>query len=76
MNTLDRLPEAVNRERLVDSNETAEFLCVSVLHLRRLYRTGKIPQPIKIGERKYGWRLGQLMDFVNSKPDLRTAAYE
>jgi hypothetical protein len=52
---------------VINTKETADFFDVSVPHLRRLYRAGKIPQPIKIGERKNGCQLGILIDHVRSK---------
>jgi len=67
MSSLANLPTDLNRERLLVSKQTAEFFGISLPHLRRLYRAGKIPSPIKIGERKYGWRLGSLIDFVATK---------
>jgi prophage regulatory protein len=67
MSTLGNIPSELNRERIVGTRQTAEFLDVSVPHLRRLYRAGKVPPPIKIGERKNGWRLGVLIDFIAVK---------
>jgi predicted DNA-binding transcriptional regulator AlpA len=67
MTTLANLPPDLNRERLLGTEQTAEFLGMSVAHVRRLYRSRKVPAPIKIGERKYAWRLGALIDFVASK---------
>jgi predicted DNA-binding transcriptional regulator AlpA len=65
--TLGNVPTYFSRERLLDTEQTAEFLGFSVSHFRRLYRARKVPAPITIGERKYGWRLGGLIDFVASK---------
>lgn len=67
MSALANIPSDLNRERLLDTEQTAEFLGMSIPHLRRLYRARKVPAPIKIGERKYGWRLGGLIDFVAAK---------
>jgi predicted DNA-binding transcriptional regulator AlpA len=67
MTTLQNLPKDLNRERLLGTEQTAEFLGFSVPHFRRLYKAEKVPAPIKIGERKYGWRLGVLIDFLEDK---------
>jgi predicted DNA-binding transcriptional regulator AlpA len=67
MSALINIPSELNRERLLDTAQTAEFLGFSIPHFRRLYRARKVPRPIKIGERKYGWRLGALIDFVTAK---------
>jgi predicted DNA-binding transcriptional regulator AlpA len=45
-----------------DSKKSAEFWGVSLPHWRRLYRERKVPPPIRVGDRKYGWRVGDLID--------------
>lgn len=50
------------RSRMLDSSQAAEFWGVSLPHWRRLYREGKVPQGIRIGKRKLGWRVGDLID--------------
>jgi prophage regulatory protein len=67
LNTLANIPSDLSRDRLLGSGQSAEFLGLSVAHFRRLYRTNKVPAPIRIGERKYAWRLGILIDFVAAK---------
>jgi len=61
------LPASLNRDRLLDSAQTAKFFGISVPHFRRLYRAKKVPPPIMIGYRKYGWQAGVLIDFVSAK---------
>jgi predicted DNA-binding transcriptional regulator AlpA len=67
MGTIANLPTDLGRDRLIDTEQTAEFLGMSIPHLRRLSREGRVPAPIKIGLRKNGWRLGGLIDFVAAK---------
>lgn len=67
MRTLDNVPDSLNRERLLDTAQVAEFCAFSIPHFRRLYKTHKVPAPIRIGKRKYGWHLSGLIDFVASK---------
>jgi predicted DNA-binding transcriptional regulator AlpA len=62
MNYLNTLPPDLGRNRVLDSRNSAEFWSVSLPHWRRLYRAGKVPPPILIGDRKYGWRVGDLID--------------
>ena len=69
MSALANLPSDLNRERLLGTEQTAEFLGMSIPHFRRLYRAKKVPSPIKIGDRKYGWQLGVLIDFVTAKSE-------
>jgi predicted DNA-binding transcriptional regulator AlpA len=67
MDSLANIPTNLSRDRLLETKQTAAFLNVSIPHLRRLYRAKMIPTPIRVGARKYGWRLGALIDFVASK---------
>ena len=60
--SLDALPAEAIKGRILNSAQAAEYWGVSVPHWRRLCRAGKAPPPIKIGERKNGWRLGVLDD--------------
>jgi predicted DNA-binding transcriptional regulator AlpA len=67
------LPASLNRDRVLDSEQTAKFLGISVPHFRRLYRAKKVPPPIMIGYRKYGWQAGVLVDFVAAKTEKAAA---
>ena len=60
--TLADLPSDLGRSRILDAAMASAFWGVSLPHWRRLYRTGKVPHPIKVGERKLGWRIGDLAD--------------
>jgi predicted DNA-binding transcriptional regulator AlpA len=68
---LDNLPSEVAAEiamdRIVGSAEAAAFCGHSLPHWRRLYRAGRVPKPIKIGDRKYGWRLRTLKEHNTRK---------
>lgn len=50
-----RLPASLERSRMVGVEAAAAALGLSVAHVRRLYRTKKLPAPVKIGGRKLGW---------------------
>lgn len=41
--------------RILGSDVVADRLGISLVHFRRLVRTGKFPKPIHIGARKQGW---------------------
>jgi len=58
------LPPSLERERLIDSGQAAVLLGFSLPHFRRLYRAGKVPAPLRIGERKFGWKAGTLTDWL------------
>jgi predicted DNA-binding transcriptional regulator AlpA len=62
-------PTDLARKRVLDTPETAAFFNVSIPTLRRRYRSGKIPKPIKLCDRKLGWQLGTLIDCVESRTE-------
>jgi prophage regulatory protein len=70
---LSNLPPDLGRNRVLDAAAASAFWGVSVPHWRRLYRAGKVPQPLKVGERKLGWRIGVLVDALAAR-DAQTAA--
>jgi predicted DNA-binding transcriptional regulator AlpA len=49
------------RHRVLRAREAAEFCAISLSHLRRLHARGKLPAPVRLGERRLGWRLGDLI---------------
>ena len=65
--TLSSLPAELRRDRILSAAASATFWGVSLPHWRRLYRAGKVPHPIKIGERKLGWRIGTLADALEAR---------
>lgn len=67
------LPPSLNCDRVLDSAQAANFLGISVPHFRRLYRAKRVPSPIMIGYRKYGWQVGVLVDFVAAKTEKAAA---
>lgn len=60
------LPPIFDQTRIVNTKQVAEALGFSVAHLRRLYRTGKIPKPVCIGGHKLGWPAGVIADLIAS----------
>ena len=67
MRELVQVPSFMDRHRILGVKQAAEALGFSLPHLRRLYRTGKIPKPQAIGERKLGWPAGVIMDISAGK---------
>lgn len=61
------LSNEAERSRILDSAQAAAFWGVSVPHWRRMYWTKRVPAPIRIGERKYGWRVGDLIDALEAR---------
>jgi predicted DNA-binding transcriptional regulator AlpA len=64
MTRLENLPESAVRSRIMGTAETAAFFNYSIPHFRRLVKAKKLPQPIQLGARKKGWRLGDCIDCV------------
>ncbi len=69
-NSLNTLPPDVSRHRMMNTAEFAAFIGLSVPHARRLVKAGKLPQPVRLSERKLGWPLGEVLDWLAT----RTAA--
>ncbi len=67
MDPLDHLPTDIARHRVLDTFEAAALCGFSVAHWRRLYRSGKVPAPMKLSERKLGWRGGDLVEWLASR---------
>ena len=60
------LPPIFDRARIIGTSQAAAALGFSVPHLRRLYRSGRIPKPIRIGGQKVGWPAGVIADLIMS----------
>jgi hypothetical protein len=67
---LDDLPADIGRNRIVDADTSAAFWGVSLPHWRRMYRSGRAPLPIKVSDRKLGWRIGDLVDGLAKRADV------
>jgi prophage regulatory protein len=66
-NSFDKLPTDLTRFRVMGVTEAAAFFNYSIPHFRRLYRNGRVPPPLRIGERKLGWRVGDCIDFLEAQ---------
>ena len=73
MSTLDKLPAEIARHRILDTAEACEFVKISQPEWRRMRAEGDAPRPIMIGTRKHGYRIGDLIDWLASRPQ-QTAA--
>ncbi|HEY8383966.1 MAG TPA: hypothetical protein VIL09_17645 [Microvirga sp.] len=63
---LTNLPDLA-RHKVLNTAEAAAYLNFSVPHFRRLYRSGGVPAPIQLSQRKLGWKLGDLIDWVAAR---------
>jgi prophage regulatory protein len=64
---IDALPPNLARNRILGSADAAAFWGVSLPHWRRLYRVQQVPTPIKLSARKLGWRVGDLIDALETR---------
>lgn len=72
MAAFDSLPPEIARNRIFGTKEAARFIGLSPRTFRRLLCRGALPRAIKLSDRKHGFRIGDLMDFV----DCRAAGRE
>jgi len=64
----------LSRHQVIGAGEAARLANMSLDHWRRLYRAGRVPKPMKIGERKVGWRRGDLLDWLAARAAQADAA--
>ena len=65
--TLADLPPELTRHRVLDAQQSAAFVGLSTSHWRRIVRAKQAPQPIRLTERRIGWRAGDLAAWLASK---------
>lgn len=68
--SLSSLSPGIELHRILDADQASAFWGVSKSHWRRLYRAQKVPIPIKIGDRKLGWRASDLIDALERRAQL------
>jgi Predicted transcriptional regulator len=66
-NFLEKLPPDLAVNRVLNTAEAAALLNFSIPHLRRLYRRGIIPPPIRLSSRKLGWKAQDLVTWLNTR---------
>jgi predicted DNA-binding transcriptional regulator AlpA len=64
---LETLPPELARSRILTAPAAAAFCGYREDWWRALARKGEVPTPIQLGERRVGWRLGDLVDWVDRK---------
>jgi excisionase family DNA binding protein len=65
MRTGAYLPDDLRRRRLINTRQLAELLNFSPMHIRRLASEGKLPVPLRLGERKLLWRVADVEAFLD-----------
>ncbi len=59
-----KLPLVLEQERVLSAEQAAELFGVSVSTFRRLYRAGKLPPAVQVSERRLGWRVRDLIAYL------------
>ncbi len=73
--SLENLPDDLARRRLLNTEQVAAFVNRSVPEIRRLITTGTFPKPFRLNSRRLSWRLGDIVDWIDSKTEpTQTAA--
>ena len=67
MTVLASLPADITRRRVVGIQDAAAFIGLSVSTLRRMKDAKTIPAPIKLSDRRIGWRMGDLFDYLDCR---------
>ena len=64
------LPDELARDPILDTAQTATAVNQSPVHIRRLVRAGKFPPPLKIGDRKLGWRMSTITRHIAERENI------
>lgn len=64
---LDTLPWELGRHRILGTKPTCKFVGLSPAEWRRMRARGEAPPPVQIGLRKQGWKIGVLIDWLDSR---------
>lgn len=60
-------PNIYNPNHVLSPDKACEFLGVSLSTLQRLRKAGAIISPIRLSERRIGWRISDLNDYVSAQ---------
>jgi predicted DNA-binding transcriptional regulator AlpA len=71
---LDHLPAEIGRQRVLPTNEAAAFIGVSYSEWRAKHARGETPPAIRIGIRKLGWRVCDLIAWIEARSGEKAAA--
>ena len=61
------IPDELQSHRVLSTQQVAAIVGLSVVQWRRLYRTGRAPAPIRLSERKLGWRASVLTAWLEAQ---------
>ena len=64
---MSTLPDSLNDQRVLDARQSAELIGVSIATFRRLGWAGKLPPSIQVSDRRLGWRVSDLRQWLTSR---------
>jgi prophage regulatory protein len=64
------LPDGLGLERVLSVQQAAELFGVSVATFRRQHWAGKTPPPIRLSERRIGWRVRDLLEHLEKRSEV------
>jgi predicted DNA-binding transcriptional regulator AlpA len=64
------LPYELARDPILGTAQAAIAVNQSPVHVRRLVRAGKFPPPLKIGDRKLGWRTSTITRYIETRENI------
>ena len=67
LNNAKSLPADAAVHRVLNSKQTAEVANTSERQIRRMVRAGTFPKPIRLTDRKIGWKLSDLLAHFESR---------
>ena len=59
-------------DRIVSAKERRQIIPYSDVHIGRLEKAGKFPRRIHLGPGRVGWRLSELMRWIDERAEERT----
>jgi hypothetical protein len=71
--SIESLPAEFARSRILDSDATYKFVGSSAANWRRLRAAGIAPKPVLIGAKKHGYRVGDLVDYLERRKQAASA---
>lgn len=63
----NRLPAEIARKRVLPADKSAEFCGQTLANWRKLRSENKLPGAIRLGGKKLGWRIGDLIDWLDQQ---------
>ncbi len=63
----EKLSEALQHKRVISEARAAELADLSLPHFRRLRRASQGPRWVRLGERRIGYRIGDVLNWIDAR---------